>query len=232
MLWGMGLAAKRPGLDEKKLRPKAGGRSARRCLRRSPGVLLMSTNRFKPHPEKKKLNGTIWRSASSSPSHQWGEGNPGREPGHAAGAGHQPRVWQRPGIPLPTGWLGEGETPTVAKPGSGVAKGWRGPVGSRHVLSGRAGRSSSLQGQAKLFLYIIISPKLAQPPPRAAFSSAKPTWKFELSGLPRTPSCSPLLPSWDPPNPGQGGRWHKLHPGLSPQGMGQRPGTLVPPLKV
>lgn len=53
MLWGMGLAAKCPGLDEKKLRPKAGGHSAWRCPRRSPGVLLRSTNRFKPHPEKK-----------------------------------------------------------------------------------------------------------------------------------------------------------------------------------
>lgn len=110
------------------------------------------------------------------------------------------------------------------------------PAGRGHPHSGQAGpgvpagpstsREAELdtaplcRDQKKLFVYIIISPKVAQPPPRAAFSSAKPTCKFKLSG---TPSCSPLLPIWDAPNPGQS-RWNNQIPGSVSKGQGKAPG--------
>lgn len=135
---------------------------------------------------------------------------------------------------LPTGGervIQDGNQAMLLEQAPALAPAWRG-----HRHSGQAGpevpagpstsREAELdtappcRDQNKLFLYIIISPKVAQPPPRAAFSSAKPTCKLKLSG---TPSCSPLLPTWDAPNPGQS-RWNNLIPASASREWGKTPG--------
>lgn len=74
------------------------------------------------------------------------------------------------------------------------------PAGPSTTREAELDTAPPCRDQKKLFLYIIISPKVAQPPPRAAFSSAKPTCKFKLSGTQIL-----LLPSWDAPNQGKAG---------------------------
>lgn len=117
-----------PFPERKLLCPKAGG-SQPVLLPRGPAH--MGTNRFQPHPEQ-ELNGTIWHSGSSSPSHWWGKGNPGREAGHAAGTGTSP---------------GTGREGT---PPQWPSRAW-GPSGSQHIPRGRAGHSPSLQRPEKAF---------------------------------------------------------------------------------
>lgn len=95
--------------------------------------------------------------------------------------------------PCPVGWLGRGERPPPwPSQGLGSPKAGMVPLGPGTSQVAELDTAPPHRDKAKLFLYIIISLKLAQPPPRAGFSSAKPTWKFNLSGLPRNPILLPF----------------------------------------